>query len=78
MPAVRMEELSDQYETVAGRGNDRGLAAGGLFSFEGFPRQDQNQEYLIVAATPSPPIGPISDSTGAIGRSSLRMRFRRG
>ena len=48
---VRMEELSAQYETVAGRGNDRGLAAGGLFSFEGFPRQDQNQEYLIVAAT---------------------------
>jgi type VI secretion system secreted protein VgrG len=36
---------------VAGRGNDRGLAVGGLFSFEGFPRQDQNKEYLIVAAT---------------------------
>src|SRR6266853_6818035 len=46
-----MEELSAQYETVAGRGNDRGLEVGGLFSFEGFPRQDQNQEYLIVAAT---------------------------
>jgi type VI secretion system secreted protein VgrG len=46
-----MEELSAQYETVAGRGNDRGLAVGGLFSFEGFPRQDQNQEYLIVVAT---------------------------
>ena len=48
---VRLESLQAQYETVRGSGSARGLAAGSLFTLKGYPRQDQNREYLIVSAT---------------------------
>jgi type VI secretion system secreted protein VgrG len=48
---VRIEELSAKYERAVGKGNDRGVSVGGLFTLEAFPRQDQNREYLIVSAT---------------------------
>lgn len=48
---VRIEELHARYEQALGRGNARGIAAGGLFRLSGFPREDQNREYLVVSAT---------------------------
>jgi type VI secretion system secreted protein VgrG len=47
---VRMEELASDHECVTGETDAMGLFAGGLFELAGFPRQDQNREYLIVAA----------------------------
>lgn len=48
---VRIEELHARHEQAVGRGNARGIAAGGLFRLAGFPREDQNREYLVVSAT---------------------------
>jgi type VI secretion system secreted protein VgrG len=50
---VRLDEWSAQYEQSEGRSNARGLSAGALFSLSGFPRDDQNREYLIVATESS-------------------------
>ncbi|MHC6223440.1 type VI secretion system Vgr family protein [Pseudomonas sp. X10] len=47
---TRLEALHSLHERVELRGNARGLGSGHLFSLSGFSRQDQNREYLIVAA----------------------------
>ncbi|HEY2250164.1 MAG TPA: type VI secretion system tip protein VgrG, partial [Planctomycetaceae bacterium] len=46
---VRLNELSTEFEQASGKGDARGLSAGALFSLSGYPRDDQNGEYLIVA-----------------------------
>jgi type VI secretion system secreted protein VgrG len=46
----RLEALQQQHERVIGGGNARALAVGALFSLENHPREDQNREYLVVAA----------------------------
>jgi type VI secretion system secreted protein VgrG len=45
----RIHELQCRYERVTGRGNARGLYAGGLFELTECPREDQNREYLVVS-----------------------------
>lgn len=47
----RIEEHQVEYEQVQGQGNARGLAAGSLFYLTGYPREDQNREYLVLSAT---------------------------
>jgi type VI secretion system secreted protein VgrG len=47
----RIEELQAEHEQARALGNARGLAAGSLFKLTDYPREDQNREYLIVAAT---------------------------
>ncbi|MEW9680468.1 type VI secretion system Vgr family protein [Pseudomonas sp. TE50-2] len=47
---TRLESLQSLHERVELRGNARGLGSGHLFSLSNFSRQDQNREYLIVAA----------------------------
>lgn len=47
----RIEELQVEHEQARALGNARGLAVGSLFQLTDYPRQDQNREYLIVAAT---------------------------
>ncbi|PZW50224.1 type VI secretion system tip protein TssI/VgrG [Pseudomonas sp. URMO17WK12:I2] len=46
----RIEAIHTQHERVQLKSNARGLGAGNLFSMSGYPRVDQNREYLIVAA----------------------------
>jgi type VI secretion system secreted protein VgrG len=46
----RLESIQHQHEHMRGSGNVRGLAVGALFSLEGYPREDQNQEYLVISA----------------------------
>ncbi len=48
---IRLDELRARYQVVHGIGNARGLAVGALFALTGFPRDDQNREYLITSAT---------------------------
>ncbi|KPA89915.1 Rhs element Vgr protein [Pseudomonas asplenii] len=47
---TRIEAIQSLHERVQLNGNARGIGAGNLFSLTGFGRQDQNREYLIVAA----------------------------
>jgi type VI secretion system secreted protein VgrG len=46
----RLEAVQQQHERVMGAGNARALAVGALFTLENYPRDDQNREYLVVAA----------------------------
>jgi type VI secretion system secreted protein VgrG len=47
----RIEEQQAEHERAHGTANACGLMAGALFSLSGYPRDDQNREYLIVATT---------------------------
>ena len=47
----RIEEFNTQYEEIQGESNARGVTVGGLFELSEYPREDQNREYLVVAAT---------------------------
>jgi type VI secretion system secreted protein VgrG len=48
--SVRIDELGSQFATANGITNARGATVGALFTLEDHPRDDQNQEYLIVSA----------------------------
>lgn len=47
---ARLEALQAQYERFSAVGNARGQATGYLFKLSGYPRKDQNKEYLVVSA----------------------------
>lgn len=47
----RIEEHHARFERCEGRCNARGLSVGHTFNLEEFPRKDQNQEYLVLAAS---------------------------
>ncbi|MCB2263993.1 MAG: type VI secretion system tip protein VgrG [Candidatus Thiosymbion ectosymbiont of Robbea hypermnestra] len=47
---VRIEEFHAGYETAQGAGNARGLTTGALFKLTNYRREDQNREYLLIAA----------------------------
>lgn len=47
---ARIEALHTQFERVELRGKARGLGSGHLFKLSGYPRDDQNREYLIVSS----------------------------
>jgi type VI secretion system secreted protein VgrG len=47
----RIEELQAQHEIVHGQATSRGIAAGYKFTLKDHPRSDQNQSYLVTAAT---------------------------
>jgi type VI secretion system secreted protein VgrG len=48
---VRREELQAPHRRVRAAGNVRGLFAGATFKLTNFPREDQNDEYLVIAAS---------------------------
>ncbi len=47
---IRLQELQAPTEIAAGSGDSREITVGSLFTLEQFPREDQNQEYLITSA----------------------------
>lgn len=47
----RMEQLRSQFENATTRGTARELAVGNLFALTGYPRTDQNREYLVIASS---------------------------
>jgi type VI secretion system secreted protein VgrG len=47
---VRLEANQADYEVGSAGGNVMGLGVGALFTLSLYPREDQNQEYLIVSA----------------------------
>ncbi|MER8528440.1 MULTISPECIES: type VI secretion system tip protein TssI/VgrG [unclassified Mesorhizobium] len=50
LAAIRREEIQAVHQRIAAVGTVRGLYSGCTFNLDGFPRQDQNQEYLVVSA----------------------------
>jgi len=48
---TRLEELGAAYAQVGGSGPIRGLMTGALFGLTNHPREDQNQQYLVVSAS---------------------------
>ena len=71
---VRIEELATQFETAHAGTNARGLTVGSLLTLEDHPRQDQNREYLIVAATYDLQFGDYEALQDA-GETSYRCTF---
>jgi type VI secretion system secreted protein VgrG len=49
--AVRIDEFGSQFETAQAVTNAKGVAVGSLFTLEDYPREDQNREHLILAAS---------------------------
>ena len=47
--AIRREELQAVHQRIAAAGTVRGLFSGCTFKLDGFPRDDQNQEYLVLS-----------------------------
>lgn len=50
LAAIRREELQAAHRKVSAGGTVRGLFSGCTFKLEGFPREDQNDEYLVLRA----------------------------
>ncbi|MER8955639.1 type VI secretion system tip protein VgrG [Mesorhizobium sp. M0833] len=50
LAAIRREEIQAVHQRIAAVGTVRGLYSGCIFKLDGFPREDQNQEYLVVSA----------------------------
>ncbi|MFB9983809.1 type VI secretion system tip protein TssI/VgrG [Mesorhizobium kowhaii] len=50
LAAVRREEIQAVHQRIAAVGTVRGLFSGCTFKLDSFPREDQNQEYLVVSA----------------------------
>ncbi len=64
---ARIEEVQAQYERVRGETDAMGLYPGGLFELEGYPRTDQNREYLVVATHHSLTLGDYTTGTRDAG-----------
>ncbi|TIR28069.1 MAG: type VI secretion system tip protein VgrG, partial [Mesorhizobium sp.] len=50
LASIRREEIQAVHQRIAAVGTVRGLYSGCTFKLDGFPREDQNQEYLVVSA----------------------------
>lgn len=69
---VRMEEMQADHEVARGESDSRGLVTGCKFKLKGFPRHDQNEEWLITSTT----IHAESDSFEGGGASSNPLIYR--
>ncbi|PZV35680.1 type VI secretion system tip protein VgrG [Mesorhizobium kowhaii] len=50
LAGIRREEIQAVHQRIAAVGTVRGLYSGCTFKLDSFPREDQNQEYLVVSA----------------------------
>lgn len=66
---LRIEEEQARFEQVRGSGNVRGLGAGALFRLQGYPRDDQNREYLVTGANFELQANPLETRTAGQGTS---------
>src|SRR4051795_10533214 len=67
---VRIDEFGSLFETAQGITNSKGLHVGSLFTLEDFPRDDQNREYLAIAANYDLRFGDYEALPGAGGGGS--------
>ncbi|MEO3433941.1 type VI secretion system tip protein TssI/VgrG [Inquilinus sp. CAU 1745] len=50
LTGIRLQEVQARRQVTDGHTNARGVGVGGTFTLKGFPRDDQNAEYLVVGA----------------------------
>lgn len=62
---TRLESLQAQHEGMRAESNARQQSCGVLFSLKGFPRKDQNKQYLVTRATHSIHAGNYESGTEA-------------
>ena len=62
---VRIQELQANYETLRGQATAHGIAAGYTFTLAEHPRQDQNREYLVLAADYHIEIGLVESGSSS-------------
>ncbi len=48
---VRLEEQHADFNVAQGAGNVRGLSSGALFKLTGYPREEENQEYMVLSTS---------------------------
>lgn len=73
---VRMEEQQAEQEIVEARSNVRGLHPGCTFKLVDFPREDQNREYLVLAATYEMHQGSFGTGRSDGGGAAFTCSFR--
>lgn len=61
---TRLQELQAGYERSHGVADVRGIVPGSLFSLAEHPRDDQNREYLVVAAEQHVQLGDYASNSG--------------
>ena len=71
---VRAEEWRLRQEQFRGEGNAAGLGPGALFELAAHPREDQNQDYLVLAADYSIQDGDHESGVAAETLFGLRLR----
>lgn len=72
---TRLEALQAQHERVQGLGNARGIAAGSLFTLDGYLRDDQNKEYLVVSVTHQLRVGQYQSGGDAASPDQYECSF---
>lgn len=72
---TRLEEIVAGQERGQGVGNGRGISAGFLFKMREHPRQDQNREYLVVAAAYELAMPEQESSASPSDEPVFRCRF---
>lgn len=71
---VRLEAHHAEQEVAQAAGNAAGVMAGAVFSLSGFPRGDQNKEYLVVGVDHQIEVN-ADESGGGGAAASLRCQF---
>ena len=71
---VRLEAVHAEREWAEGAGDAVGLSVGALFQLDGFPRRDQNKEYLVVRATYQIQVNADESGNGDAG-PAFRCQF---
>lgn len=70
---ARIESLQARFETFEGRGDNRRLAPGSLFSLIEYPRDNQNREYLILETEIEIESGEVEQFGGTENRFDARF-----
>ena len=74
---ARIDEYGARYEATHGMTNARGLATGHTFKLKAHPRDDQNQEYLVLAAEIQPQLQRVRVATGCDAWSPVPVQLPR-
>jgi type VI secretion system secreted protein VgrG len=72
---VRIEELQAEYEIAEGSGDAGGIAVGYLMTLAEHPREDQNKEYLVTAASYEISSGGYESGGGGGDATEYRCTF---
>jgi type VI secretion system secreted protein VgrG len=72
---VRIDEYAAQFETAEGVTNARGVSTGALVTLTGCPREDQNREYLVTAASHDMEFGGYEGLPQSRSGASFRCTF---